>query len=104
MLSAFVLVLLGGVFAFATEEGEPSQFVVEVVMLGLMVGTVAAALLSLAYVSHVDGWSREVLLHAATLKLDVRSLLPIDYDLSLPELMLPFYPSIRKHSGTSSGK
>ena len=33
------------------------------------------------------------------IKLDVRSLLPIDYDLSLPELMLPFYPSIRKHSG-----
>ena len=38
--SAFGLVLLGGVFTFATERDSDESFVVEVVMLCLMIGTV----------------------------------------------------------------
>lgn len=33
------------------------------------------------------------------IEVDVKSLLPADYDLALPELMVPFYPEVRKHNG-----
>ena len=32
------------------------------------------------------------------IQVDVKSLLPADYDLALPELMVPFYPEVRKLS------
>ena len=57
LASALLLVVLGGVYTFASERGSRRGVVLEVVLLVLMAGTIVLALLYLAYVGHRDGWN-----------------------------------------------
>ena len=53
---ALLLIILGGVYTFATDTNSQNRLVVEFVMLGLMLGTVAASLLFLLHIFRKQSW------------------------------------------------